>query len=104
MADSNAKLYQHLQANTPSIKTSTTALASNPARGAWSIQNLDNVNPLKVRLGSGASSTVFHYILKASTGATVGDGGILSQENGTVYTGIITVYSSGTPSYVVTEI
>lgn len=102
--DVTGRIYQHEQANTPAIKTSTTALAANEARGAFSIQNLDNANVLKVRLGAGASATVFHYILKASTGATVGDGGILSMEDGTVYTGVITVYSAGTPSYVVTEI
>ena len=93
---------QTTNANTPSIMTSTTALAANPARVAWSIQNLDT-NVLYVLLGTGASATVFHVVLKAGTGSKDGTGGSLGQENGVIFTGPITVYSAGTPSYVVLE-
>ena len=94
--------YQTTHANTPTIQTSTTALASNPKRIAWNIQNLDT-NVLYVLLGTGASATVFHVVLKAGTGSKDGSGGTVGQENGVVYTGPITVYSAGTPSYVILE-
>jgi hypothetical protein len=93
---------QTTNANTPSVMTSTTALAANPARIAWNIQNLDT-NVLYVRLGTGCSATVFHVVLKAGTGSADGSGGAVGQENGVVFTGPITVYSAGTPSYVVLE-
>jgi hypothetical protein len=102
MADATAILYQHEQANTPSIQSSATALAANKARGAWMIQNL-GTNPLFVRMGAGASTTVFHVVLKASTGNDDGTGGTIAQEMGTVYTGEITVAGTS-PRYVATEI
>lgn len=89
-------------ANTPSILTSAgTALASNNARIAWSIQNL-GTNPLFVLLGSGASTTVFHVVLKGATGNDDGTGGVISQESGTIYTGIITVAGTS-PRFVCLE-
>ncbi len=89
-------------ANTPAIIATATALAANPARLAWSIQNL-GTNALYVLRGSGASTSVFHTVLKAGTGNDDGSGGVISEEAGTVYTGIITVAGSS-PRYVVTEI
>lgn len=88
--------------NTPAISTAATALAANTARIGWSIQNL-STNPLFVLLGSGASTTVFHRVLKASTGVNDGSGGDYGQNSGAVYTGIITIAGS-TPSYTVLEI
>lgn len=102
MADATAILYQHEQANTPSIQSSATALAANKARGAWMIQNL-GTNALFVRMGEGASTSVFHVVLKAGTGQDDGTGGTIAQEAGTVYTGVITVAGTS-PRYVVTEI
>lgn len=94
-------VYNTTKANTPSIQTVATALAANADRIAWSIQNL-GTNPLFVLLGSGASTSVFHIILKAGTGNDDGLGGALSQEAGVVYTGIVTIAGSS-PRYVVTE-
>ena len=103
MAESRSILAQRSAVNTPSILTSAgTALEANTARSAWMIQNLET-NPLFVLMGSGASSTVFHVILAGGTADDDGKGGSISQESGTIYTGIITVAGT-TPRFVVTEI
>lgn len=103
MADVRSIIYQHSQATTTGIASAATALAANPsARGAWSIQNLGQ-NALFVKLGSGASSTDFNWVLKGATANDDGTGGVISQEMGTVYTGIITIAGTS-PRYVATEI
>ena len=89
-------------ANTPAILDAATALAANTERGAFMIQNL-GTNPLFVRLGLAASTTVFHVVLKGGTGNDDGNGGSYAQEDGTVYTGVITIAGT-TPRYVVTEL
>ena len=90
-------------ANVPSIQTSTTALADSGGRRiAWNIQNLDT-NVLYVCMGTTASATVFHVVLKAGTGSKDGSGGTVGQENGVIFTGPVYVYSAGTPSYTVLE-
>lgn len=90
-------------ANTPSIQTSATAIAANTSRKGWSIQNV-GTNPLFVRLGSGASATVFNYVLKGGTGNNDGLGSSVSQmDGGTIYQGIITIAGTD-PRYVVTEL
>ena len=103
MASSHASTFSTQNANTPSILTSAgTALASNPNRIAWSIQNL-GTNPLFVLRGSGASTTVFHTALRGATSNDDGTGGSISEEAGTIYSGIITVAGTS-PRFVVTEI
>lgn len=103
MADRDQILVCKGLANTPAIVTSAgTALAANPARAGWMIQNLDT-DALFVLLGSGASSSVFHVVLKGGTGADDGLGGSISQFTGVIYTGIITVAGT-TPRFVVTEL
>jgi hypothetical protein len=87
--------------NTPAIIGSATALASNPARVGWSIQNL-GTNALFVLLGSGASTSIFHISLKAGSVNDDGSGGSVGQEQGVIYTEIITVAGTS-PRYVVTE-
>jgi hypothetical protein len=96
-------IYPTTAINTPAIITSAgTALADSAGRRlSWSIQNL-GTNPLFVLLGSGASSTVFHYVLKGATGNDDGTGGSIAEENGCVYTGIITVAGTS-PRFVVRE-
>ena len=89
-------------ANTPSIQTGATAIASNEARVGWEIQNV-GTNPIFVRLGSGASTTVFHKILKGGTVDSDGLGADWGQTDGVIYTGIITIDGT-TPKYVVTEL
>jgi len=93
---------QTASVNVPTIQTSTTALAANQYRVAWNIQNLDT-GVLYVCLGPNASSTVFHVVLKGGTGSKDGTGGTIGQEAGVIYTGLVSVYSAGTPSYVVLE-
>lgn len=102
MADRNSIICPMSRANTPAILSSTTALASNPARGAWLIQN-QGTNPLFVLLGTGASTTVFHTILKGGSLADDGLGASMSQSNGVVYTGEITIAGTS-PRYTVLEL
>lgn len=102
MADRRAIVSQTGVANTPSIQSAATAIAANTGRGGWMLQNL-GTNPLFVLLGSGASTTVFHAVLKAGTANDDGLGGSISQFDGVVYTGIITVAGTS-PRYTVTEL
>lgn len=102
MADSSAIICPKSAANTPSIASAATALAANTARAGWMIQNL-GTNALFVRMGSGASTSVFHIVLKAGTGNDDGTGGSVSQTSGTVYTGIITIAGTS-PRYTVMEL
>ena len=94
--------YNTGNSNTPAIASAATALAANTARVGWQIQNL-GTNPLFVLLGSGASSTVFHQVLKAGTGNDDGNGGVMGQNSGTIYDGIITIAGTS-PRYTVLEI
>lgn len=87
--------------NTPTIASSTTAMAANPQRIAWTIVNC-GTSTLYVLMGSGASATVFHVPLKAGTGTDDGTGGSVGQEQGVIYQGIISV-SGNSPRYTVTE-
>ncbi len=89
--------------NTPAIIASAgTALAANTARIGWSIQNVGS-NPVFVLLGSGASSTVYHYVIKGGTGDSDGLGGSLNFHGPTVYNGIVT-FAGTNPKVVVSEI
>lgn len=94
-------VYPTSSSNTPSIASATTALAANTSRIGWQIQNL-GVNPLFVLLGTSASTTVFHSVLKGGTGNDDGLGGSLSQMNGVIFTGIISIAGTA-PRYTVTE-
>lgn len=93
--------YNTASSNTPSISSDTTALAANPNRIGWHIQNV-GTNPLFVKLGSSASNSVFHVILKGGTGDSDGLGAFFSQYGPAVYTGIITIAGTS-PKYVVLE-
>ncbi len=97
-----SKPYPTSAINTPTISSSTTALAANPLRVGWQIQNL-STNALFVLLGTGASTTVFHIVLKAGVGTNDGTGGLFGQTNGVVYQGVITVAGTS-PSYTVMDI
>ena len=89
-------------ANTPAIISTAIALAANTSRKGWMIQNT-GTNPLFVLFGSGATTAVFHAVLKGGTGASDGLGASLSQFDGVIYTGIITIAGTN-PLYVVTEL
>ena len=89
--------------NTPSILNAAgTALAANNARIAWGIQNV-GTNPIFVRFGAGASTTVFHKVLKGGTGNSDGLGSSIDYDGATIYNGIVTVDGTS-PLFVVYEI
>lgn len=93
---------QTIQVNTPSIQSTATALADSAGkRTGWTIQNL-GTNPLFVLMGPGASTSVFHTVLKGATSNDDGSGGSVGQEQGVVFTGPITVAGTS-PRYVVVE-
>lgn len=94
-------VYQTANINTPAIIATATALASNPKRNGWSIQNL-GTNVLFVRLGTGATTSVFHYCVKGGGGNDDGTGGSVSQTDGVVFTGEISIAGTS-PRYVVSE-
>lgn len=102
MAQNTGSVFTTQAVNTPAIVSGSTALAANQNRLAWSIQNL-GTNALYVLRGTGASTTVFHTVLKAGTGNDDGTGGVISEEAGTIYYGVITVAGTS-PRYVVTEL
>lgn len=83
-------------------QTGATALPANKARNFLEIQNQDS-SPLFVYFGTGASTTVYHFVLKAGTGTADGTGGSFSSASA-VYRGLVTVASAGTPSYSVFEL
>lgn len=89
-------------ANTPAIISTAIAIAANENRKGWQIQNV-GTNPLFILLGDGASTTVFHAVLKGGSGASDGLGGSIAQTAGVIYQGKITVAGTS-PSYVVMEI
>lgn len=102
MADASAILSQSTSAtNTPSVASAATALAANPKRTQWMIQNL-GTNTLFVLLGTGASSSVFHFVLKAGSGNDDGLGGTFTQTVGAVYCGVVSIAGSS-PRYTVME-
>ena len=88
--------------NTPSIMSAATALEANPARIAFSIQNLGQ-NALYIRLGTGASTSVFHTVLKGGTSNDDGTAGSYSMEAGAIYSGIVSVAGTS-PRYTITEL
>lgn len=98
----NSSVITTQNSNTPTIASSTTALAANPARLAFMIQNLGQ-NDLFVLLGSGASTSVFHVVLKKGTANDDGTGGVFTMGEGVVYNGVVTIAGSS-PRYTVLEI
>ncbi|HBY54583.1 MAG TPA: hypothetical protein DEH15_19370 [Marinilabiliales bacterium] len=72
------------------LTSAGTALAANPARMSYKIQNLDT-DPLFVKEGASASATDFTYVLSAGSALDNGTGGSYDSPSDQVYTGIITV-------------
>lgn len=85
---------------TPVIKSDATALVANSNRRAWHMQNLAADHPLFVRYGSGGTTSVYDRILLPGSTQDDGYGGSIDDS---VYTGIVTVASAGTPRYICTE-
>jgi hypothetical protein len=88
-------------ANTPEISSNPTALEANVVRRGAQIQNV-GTNPLFILFGTGASSSVFHAVLKGGQANSDGLGGSISMLDGSAYKGEITVAGTA-PKYVVTE-
>ena len=86
------------------LQTNATILASNPGRTFFTIQNQDT-HALNIAFGVTASSSVYHLVLKACSGAADGTGGVVSMESGTVLTMSVTGYAQGggSLSYTVIE-
>jgi len=92
---------QTTNVNVPSIKSDALAIASNPARVGWTIQNLGQ-NALFVRMGGEASTSVFHNVAKGGSANDDGTAGSVGQEQGVIFTGDI--YIAGTaPRYTIVE-
>ena len=84
---------------TPAIGTSAgTVLSANASRVRWYIQNL-GTNPLFVRYGASASTTVFHFVLNADSASDAGNGGKWTDNE---WNGIVSVAGTS-PRYVVWE-
>lgn len=81
--------------------TAGTVFNASEARVYFQIQNV-GTNPIYLKLGTGASSTDYHEILKGGTGALDGSGGIY-KSNTVVYTGAVSVGGTA-PTYVGYEI
>lgn len=92
---------QTINVNTPSIMSAATALEANERRVGWTIQNLGQ-NELYVLMGDGATTSVFHTVLKKGTANDDGTAGSVGQEQGIIYTGKITIAGTS-PRYAVTE-
>ena len=70
--------------NTPSIVTSAgevLAASDTGNRRGWMIQNVGQ-NPVFIRMGGTASTSVFHFVLKAGTADSDGLGGSYSETVG----------------------
>lgn len=102
MADINTLIAKATVSSAPTIASAAIALPANTNRGGFIIQNL-GANPLFVRFGAGASTTEFSFILRASSLADDGTGGIFTTNQGTVWTGIISIAGT-TPRYVATDL
>jgi len=93
-------IYQTTASNTPSIASAATALAANSNRIYFIITNL-GTNPLFVRFGTGASTTVFHVLL--APGNANDDGlGASYESSALCYTGEVSIAGTS-PRYTVYE-
>lgn len=79
-----------------------TALASFGDRCGFTIQNQATA-ALFVKFGDSCSTSDYDIVLKGGAGAADGSGGALYERGTMVYTGIITVAASGTPSYTASD-
>ena len=102
MADSRILLVDKVTANIPLIRGTTPALVANVMRAGWSIQN-QGTNVLYVRLGTAASTSLFHFTLKAGAANDDGTGGSISQTEGVIYVGIISIAGTS-PRFTVMEL
>lgn len=69
------------------VTVAGTVLVPNGNRLVWFVQNL-GTNPLFVKMGAGASTTDFDFVLKACTAQDDGSGGYISDE---IFQGTVSV-------------
>jgi hypothetical protein len=85
-------------ANVPVVTTVTatgaTIISANDGRSGFAVQN-HGTNPLFVRLGAGATTSVYHIVLSAATALSDGKGAIYSQSGNSCYTGIVSAAGTG---------
>lgn len=81
-----------IQSRSGIVTSAGDVLAANDKRRTLIIQNL-GTSPLFVALGTGASASVFDFILQAGTGTDDGSGGVFLEDT-LSYTGIISVYGA----------
>ncbi len=103
----NGSIYSTQDTNTPSIiagdgSGAVTLLAANEARIGFTIQNV-GTTAAKVRFGSGASTSVYHIVLKGGSADGDGLGASFSMTSGAVYNGIITFFGASTAKLVAYE-
>ncbi len=96
MADISAIMVKGFP-QSPVIGSNTSVASTNTARAGFILQN-QGTNPLYVLLGTGATTSNYSVILKGSTAANDGTGGILSFTSGITYQGAISVAGTS-PSY-----
>lgn len=85
---------------TAGAQTGTTIAAANADRTRLVIQN-QAAAVLYVKLGSGASTVSYHFILAAAGAPANGTGGSMTIEG---YTGVVTCAAAATPSWSAYEI
>lgn len=104
----NSSVYGTQASNTPQViagdgSSSIQVLPSNPARIGFGIQSVGTTT-VYLQLGSGATATVFHMVLKGGTGNNDGLGASFSMTSGAVYTGPVTFFGASTARVVAFEI
>lgn len=92
------------KANVPSIVTTTgEVLPANLSRRGWYIQNVGQV-PVFICVGTPASTTVFHHVIKGGTADNDGLGGAVGEMEGVVGSqAIYATVAAGTMKIVVKE-
>lgn len=92
---------QYSTSTTPSIATANADVGTLASGEKLVIQNLDT-DALTVRYGTGASSTVFTFLLKGGTAADDGNGGSCVIDD---WIGVVSVAAqTGSPRFIVSKL
>ena len=100
--DSNGNILSNESFTTPTatlVTSAATVIDANDDRRAIEIQNLTS-EPLKIKLGSGASATVFNYVEPADMDTDNGSSSVFCIKG---YKGIVSFYAASTVRCIVTE-
>ena len=102
MSSGNRSVNPTKTANTPAIITTAgDVLSANDDRNGFMVQNV-GTGVVYVLLGTSASSTVFHVVLKGGSADSDGLGGSFSLFD-CIYKGVVSIAGT-TPKVVVTEL